>query len=368
MTINIGRILIGKPLATAEGQHQTIGKAVGLAVFASDALSSTAYATQEILVVLSGAVALAGTGALALSVPIAMAIVALLAVVTISYRQTIFAYPGGGGAYIVARDNLGEVPALIAGGALLTDYILTVAVSISSGVDQVASALPVLRPWVVELAVGAILFMTVVNMRGVKESGKLFAIPTYFFVATMLFSLAVGAFRALTGTLDQITGVEMVKHTATNMGLFLVLHAFSSGCTALTGVEAISNGVTAFKEPRSKNASGTMAVMSGLLGVMFIGITILANHIGALPSETETIISQLARAIYGNATVMYSVLIAATTVILIMAANTAYADFPRLCALVAGDGFLPRQLTFKGSRLVSPGASWCWRWHRSPLR
>ena len=201
MTINIGRILVGKPLATADAPHQTIGRAVGLAVFASDALSSTAYATQEILVVLATAVALSGAGVLGLAIPIAMAIVALLMVVTISYRQTIFAYPNGGGAYIVARDNLGEAPAQVAGAALLTDYILTVAVSISSGVDQVASALPALRPWVVVIAVGAIVFMTLINMRGVKESGRLFAVPTYFFVATMIFTLCVGAFRALTGTL-----------------------------------------------------------------------------------------------------------------------------------------------------------------------
>jgi amino acid transporter len=352
MAINIGRILIGKPLATDEAPHQTIGKGVGLAVFASDALSSTAYATQEILVVLSSAVALAGAGVLGLAVPISLAIVVLLVIVTISYRQTIFAYPNGGGAYIVARDNLGEAPAQVAGAALLTDYILTVAVSISSGVDQVASALPMLRPWVVEIAVGAIVLMTLINLRGVKESGRVFALPTYFFVATVMITLFVGAYRYLTGTLAQVEGVEMLHHSASNLGLFLILHAFSSGCTALTGVEAISNGITAFKEPRSRNAAGTMAMMSTLLGIMFIGITFLANRVGALPSEAETIISQLGRAIYGNGTLFYSLLIGATTVILIMAANTAYADFPRLCALHAGDGFLPRQLTFKGSRLV----------------
>jgi amino acid transporter len=352
MAVNLGHILIGKPLASEDAAHQTIGKGVGLAVFASDALSSTAYATQEILVVLSSAVAIAGTGALGLSVPIAFAIVALLVIVTISYRQTIFAYPGGGGAYIVARDNLGEAPAQIAGAALLMDYILTVAVSISSGVDQVASALPVLRPWVVEIAVGAILAMTVINLRGVKESGRVFAVPTYFFVAMIFVTLLAGAYRFFSGTLGQVAGVEMLHHQTTSIGLFLILHAFSSGCTALTGVEAISNGITVFKEPRSRNAAGTMAIMSALLGAMFIGITLLANQIGAVPSETETIISQLSRTIYGNGTLLYSLLIGATTVILIMAANTAYADFPRLCALQAGDGFLPRQLTFKGSRLV----------------
>jgi amino acid transporter len=350
--MDIKRALIGRPLSNQEAPHQTIGKTVGLAVFASDALSSVAYATQEILVVLAGAAVLLGTAVFGISIPIAIGIVTLLVILTISYRQTIFAYPNGGGAYIVARDNLGELPAQTAGAALLTDYILTVAVSIASGTDQVASAIPALRPFQVEVAALAILIMTIVNLRGVKESGRIFAVPTYFFIAMVLLTLGVGFFRLLTGTLGQVQGVEMVQHTAQNLGIFLVLRAFSSGCTALTGVEAISNGITAFKEPRSKNAATTMAVMSAILGVMFIGITVLANQAHALPSETETIISQLARVVYGNGTLLYGLMIAATTVILIMAANTAFADFPRLCALHAGDGFLPKQLTFRGSRLV----------------
>ena len=350
--MDIKRVLIGRPLSNQEAPHQTIGKTIGLAVFASDALSSVAYATQEILVVLAGAAVLIGTGVFGYSIPIAIGIILLLVVVTISYRQTIFAYPNGGGAYIVARDNLGESPAQIAGAALLMDYVLTVAVSISSGTDQVASALPALRPYQVEIAVLAIVLMTIINMRGVKESGRVFALPTYFFIGMVFITLGIGFFRMVTGTLGQVEGVEMLQHTAQNLGIFLLLRAFSSGCTALTGVEAISNGVTAFREPRSRNASMTMIIMASILGVMFIGITVLANRIGALPSETETIISQLGRVIYGNGTVLYSLLIAGTTVILIMAANTAYADFPRLCALIAGDGFLPRQLTFKGSRLV----------------
>jgi amino acid transporter len=350
--MNIKHVLIGRPLSNQEAPHQTISKTVGLAVFASDALSSVAYATQEILVVLAGAAVLVGTGVFSISIPIAMAIVTLLIILTISYRQTIFAYPGGGGAYIVSRDNLGEMPAQVAGAALLTDYILTVSVSIASGTDQVASAIPSLRPFQLEIAVLAIVMMAVINLRGVKESGRVFAVPTYFFVAMVLVTLGVGFYRMSTGTLGQVEGVEMVQHTAQNLGIFLVLRAFSSGCTALTGVEAISNGITAFKKPSSRNAATTMAVMSGILGTMFIGITVLANQIHALPSETETVISQVARVIYGNGTLLYSLMIAATTVILIMAANTAFADFPRLCALQAGDGFLPKQLTFKGSRLV----------------
>jgi amino acid transporter len=350
--MDIKRVLIGRPLANQEAPHQTIGKVVGLAVFASDALSSVAYATQEILVVLAGAAVLLGTAVFGISIPIAFAIVTLLVILTISYRQTIFAYPSGGGAYIVARDNLGELPAQIAGAALLTDYILTVSVSIASGTDQVASAIPALRPFQVELAVLAIVLMTVVNLRGVKESGRVFAIPTYFFITMMLITLGIGFVRFATGTLGQVEGVEMVEHTAQNLGIFLVLRAFSSGCAAVTGVEAISNGITAFREPRSRNAATTMAMMSAILGVMFIGITVLANRVHALPSETETIISQLGRVVFGDATLMYGLLIAATTVILIMAANTAFADFPRLCALHASDGFLPKQLTFRGSRLV----------------
>ena len=349
--MNVANILIGKPISTEDAKHQTIGKAIGLAVFASDALSSTAYATEEILVVLAGAAALVGTQALSLSIPIAVAIVALLAVVTISYRQTIFAYPGGGGAYIVARDNLGELPAQIAGAALLTDYILTVAVSVSSGVDQVTSAIPLLLPYQVILSVAAVLLMSWVNMRGVKESGRIFALPAYFFIAAMVLTLGVGFFKMATGTLGTVQGVEMIQHSAENIGVFLILHAFSSGCTALTGVEAISNGVTAFKEPRGKNAANTMLAMSLILGTLFIGITVLSSQIQALPSDTETIISQLGRTVFGLGP-LYGLMIASTTVILIMAANTAYADFPRLCALHAGDGFLPRQLTFKGSRLV----------------
>lgn len=342
---------IGRPLSTADASHQTIGKGVGLAVFASDALSSTAYATQEILVILAAA----GTMAFGIVVPISIAIVILLAIVTISYEQTIHAYPDGGGAYIVARDNLGAFPALIAGAALLTDYILTVSVSIASGVAQITSAFPDLYDYRVILSVGFILFVMMMNLRGVKESGTAFAIPTYFFVILMFITVGTGFFRLLfTGSLGTVANppeLELVDGLS-KITPFLILHAFASGTTALTGVEAISNGITAFNEPRSKNAGITLIWMSLILGTIFLGISYLAKGIGAVPSESETVISQLARTIFDGRGTLYLMLIGATTVILIMAANTAFADFPRLGALVAKDGFLPRQLTYRGSRLV----------------
>ena len=346
---NLSDLLIGRPLETRSLAHQVVSKKVGLAVFASDAISSTAYATEEILVILALTGSLAYLG---LSLPIAIAIGLLLVIVTISYRQTIFAYPNGGGAYIVARDNLGEVAAQVAGAALLTDYILTVAVSISSGVAQIVSAFPDLAPYRVVIAVSVIAFMTIVNLRGVRESGAIFAVPTYCFLGMMFITLAVGFYRWATGTLGVVTGVEMLENTSAPLTLFLILRAFSSGSTALTGIEAISNGITAFKEPRSRNAARTLVVMSSLLIVLFLGITVLSRHIQAIPSHHETIISQMARAVYGAGSIPYLMLIAGTALVLLMAANTSFADFPRLAALHAGDGFLPRQLTYRGGRLV----------------
>jgi amino acid transporter len=342
--------LIGRPLATADAPHQTIGKRVGLAVFASDALSSTAYATQEILIILAAA----GSAALGLSFPIAIAIVALMVIVTISYEQTIHAYPGGGGAYIVARDNLGELPAQTAGAALLTDYILTVAVSVSSGVAQLTSAFPPLAEWRVSLAVTLVLIIMLINLRGVKEAGMAFAIPTYFFIALMCLTVGVGLVRLVTSGLGGVGNPPPLDFhgEATVVSLFLILHAFSSGTAALTGIEAISNGITAFREPRSRNAGITLVWMSVILATLFLGITYLARHIGAVPSEEETVISQLARTVFAGRNSIYLAVMGATTLILIMAANTAFADFPRLSALHAGDGFLPRQLTYRGSRLV----------------
>lgn len=342
--------LIGRPLSTADAPHQTIGKAVGLAVFASDALSSTAYATQEIL----GVIAAAGTIAYGYLFPISLAIITLLAIVTISYEQTIHAYPGGGGAYIVARDNLGELPAQTAGAALLTDYILTVSVSVSSGVAQIVSAYPELFPYRVLIAVLAVFFIMLVNLRGVKESGTAFAIPTYFFVVIMVFTVGLGLFRYFTGSLGMVIDPPHFEahQIISVITPFILLHAFANGTTALTGVEAISNGITAFKEPRSKNAGITLVWMSLILGSLFLGLSFLTGKVHAVFSEEETVISQLARTIFDGRGIPYLMLISGTTIILIMAANTAFADFPRLGALHANDGFLPRQLTYRGSRLV----------------
>jgi amino acid transporter len=348
---------IGRPLATADAPHQTISKKVGLAVFASDALSSTAYATQEILAHLAVLVPTLGiAAAFGYAIPISLAIVVLLAIVTISYEQTIHAYPGGGGAYIVSRDNLGDTVAQVAAAALLTDYILTVAVSISAGVQQVYSAFPGLFAWRVPIAVFFVLFIMVVNLRGVKESGVAFAVPTYFFVAMMFLLVGVGLWQAATGTL----GTVVDPPEAESLGLagaalwFVLLHSFASGTAALTGVEAISNGIPAFSAPKSRNAGITLVVMAVILGILFMGISFLAVQVQTTPSELESVISQLGRTVFdfGPTQVLYLALIAATAVILVMAANTAFADFPRLAALVAADGFLPRQLTYRGSRLV----------------
>lgn len=343
--------LIGRPLQTADMPHQTISKTVGLAVFASDALSSTAYATQEIMIRL----AVAGTAALGYVFPIAIAIAILMIIVTVSYEQTIHAYPGGGGAYIVARDNLGELPAQTAGAALLTDYILTVAVSISSGVAQIISAFPTLAPYRVILAVSLVIFVMVINLRGVKESGTVFAIPTYFFLIMMVATVVIGLFRYFTGTLGTVVNPPAltIPTTMAVVTPFLLLHAFSSGTSAMTGIEAISNGITAFREPRSKNAGITLIWMSSILGTLFLSISFLSGMVKAVPSEEgETIISQLSRTVLNGQGFLYLATIAGTAIILVMAANTAFADFPRLGALHAGDGFLPHQMTFRGSRLV----------------
>jgi len=341
--------LIGRPLPSADAPHQAIGIPVGLAIFASDALSSTAYATQEILVIL----ATAGSAAFGYAFPISVAIIGLLAVVVISYQQTIHAYPGGGGSYIVSRDNLGVLASQIAGASLLTDYILTVSVSVSAGIAQVVSAFPESAPYRSWMAVGIVMMIMLLNLRGVKESGVIFSVPTYVFLLVLFLTAGRGLIQNLTNSLGQVNpapGLEII--TSQPITIFLLLHAFSSGTTALTGVEAISNGITAFKEPRSKNAARTLFIMAVILGVLFLSITFLSGKVGAFPSETETVISQLGRTIHRGRTTLYYAVIVSTTMILFMAANTAFADFPRLSALQAGDKFLPRQLTHRGSRLV----------------
>jgi amino acid transporter len=342
--------LFGRPLATADAPHQTIGKFIGLAVFSSDALSSVAYGPQEVLIIL----ALAGTGAFSNALPISLAIVVLLAILTLSYEQTIHAYPDGGGAYIVARDNIGTLPALVAAAALLIDYILTVSVSISSGVAQIVSAFPELSAYRVPISIGFVLFVMTINLRGVKESGIAFAFPTYFFLGTMFLTVGIGLIRYLTGTLGLVMNPPPLEapQVLQPITLFLILRAFASGTTTLTGVEAISNGITAFKEPRSRNAGITLIWMAGILAILMLGVFFLAHFTSAIPSEAETVISQLARTIFNGRGLPYLALIVGTTVILVMAANTAFADFPRLSAMVARDGYLPRQLSYRGSRLV----------------
>jgi amino acid transporter len=354
--MTIRHILLGRPIPTERAKHERLPKFLALPVFSSDALSSVAYAIQEILSTLLAA----GVGLATFShvMPISFAIVALLVIVTISYRQTIHAYPGGGGAYIVARDNLGVVAAQTAGAALLIDYILTVSVSVAAGIDAVISAaanepalFQTLDHWRVPMCALSVLLITIANLRGVRESGAIFALPTYSFIVITLGLVAVGFSKAMSGTLRPGQTQHLIAHSNA-VGMFLLLKAFSSGCAALTGVEAISNGVTAFREPEAKNAASTMAWMSTLLGAMFIGISFLAMrlriHYGV---GDETVISQVGRAVFGTGGAYYF-LQAATAGILILAANTSFADFPRLCALHAADGFLPRQLCNIGDRLV----------------
>ena len=347
----IRNLIFGRALRTKESSEQTVSKTVGLAIFASDSLSSVAYAGGEVLLILAAL----GAASYWLAIPITVAIAGLLIILTFSYRQTIFAYPNGGGAYIVSRDNFGDYAAQVAGAALLIDYILTVAVSIASAVDQMASAFPPLFDYKVQVALGLVLFITFVNLRGVKESGAIFAAPTYFFVLMMLLMLGTGLYQAATGTLGVVTDVPGAEHeTLTLTGFaftFLLLRAFSSGTTALTGVEAISNGITAFKQPKTRNAATTLVWDAALLMLLFLGLGVLGYLVGAQPSEKEVLISQVARTVYGDGILRLVTLVSAT-IILVLAANTSFNGFPRLAALQAGDSFLPRQFTFRGSRLV----------------
>jgi amino acid transporter len=353
-------VVLGERLRTAEISHQTAPNFIALAVLASDALSSVAYASEEILIILNTAVigsfALAGFQGNAISIPVAIAISLLISIVTISYRQTIFSNPAGGGGYRVAKENLGEELAQVTGAALLTDYILTVAVSISAGVANVVSVVPALAAYRVQVTVAIIAVMTLVNLRGVKESARVFAIPTYFFLFTMILTLGLGFFKLLTGSLPTVTDVEAIHHDVLEpVTLLLLLRAFSSGCTALTGIEAISNDTQLFRQPRARNAANTLVVMSIILITFFLSITVLANAVQAVPSHHETVISQMARTIYGEeglGYIAYVATIAGAFSVLFMAANTPFADFPQLAALHSGDGFLPRQLTYRGRRLV----------------
>src|SRR6185369_11103373 len=361
MAYTLKRLLVGKAKKTAQAIHERLTKKTGLAVFASDALSSTAYATEEILLVLAVAFAFGQPSAFTYVVPITMAIVLVLVIVAISYRQTIFAYPSGGGAYIVAKDNLGTTPGLVAAAALLVDYVLTVSVSISAGVAAITSAAQGTRwSWIdnhkVFICLILIAFIAVANLRGVRESGALFAGPTYSFVISFLFMVAYGIIRyfihpAVAPAAEDLKLAE--GYHLQPLTWFLLLGAFSNGCVALTGTEAISNGIPAFKQPESKNAATTLAWMAALLAAMFIGTSVMAYLYRVHPSENETVISQFARIIFtGSMGWFYYIIQGTTALILILAANTSFADFPRLASLLARDRFLPRQFATRGDKLV----------------
>jgi amino acid transporter len=344
----VKRLIVGEPIPSHLAHHQRLSRFTGLAVLSSDPLSSVAYATEEILRVLI----LVGVGTLSLASPIAFVIAAILALVVFSYRQTVHAYPSGGGAYIVAKDNLGETPALVAAGALLIDYVLTVAVSIAAGVAAITSAFPEWHNIRVEMTLGFLGILMLGNLRGIRESGRIFSAPTYFFVLSLLTLIGVGAWRALNGTIQSVEPVAPIQPAGQTLTLFLLLTAFSNGCTAMTGVEAVSNGVPAFKPPESRNAAATMLMMAVLAITMFLGITLLAHAYNVLPSDQETAVSQIARAVFGGPGVPYYLVQAATMLILVLAANTAYADFPRLASILARDHYVPRQLMNQGDRLA----------------
>ncbi len=346
------RAILGPALPTSHLVHERLGKPTALAVFASDNLSSVAYATEEILKV---SVPVVGIAAFGLLMPITYGILAVLAILLFSYRQTIKAYPSAGGAYLVTKDNFGSTPAQVAGVALLTDYVLTVAVSTAAGVAATTSAFPALYPYRVWMSLGAIWLIAWGNLRGVRESGRIFMVPTYFFVAMMLLLLGTGIARALMGSLDPITVPSEIADSTGAIGIFLVLHAFASGGAAVTGVEAISNGIPAFRPPEWRNARTTLMWMGCLLGIMFAGLSFLAVQLHVVPTETRTVISQVGRAVFGTGAggfALFLMLQIATTFILILAANTSFADFPRLANFHATDRFLPRQLTMRGHRLV----------------
>src|SRR4051794_13926266 len=343
------RVAFGRPLSNAEESSERLSKVKALAVFSSDNLSSVAYATEAILFTLLAV----GTGAFWLTVPISALIVAVLGIFVVSYRQTIRAYPNGGGSYVVARANLGTGAGLVAAAALLTDYVATVSVSVAAGVAAITSAFPGALDGVrVEIAAVSILIVMLITLRGVRESGTIFAIPTYVFVGSMLLLITVGVVRTLVGAAPTVTDVVPTTVPTQTLGVLLLMRAFADGCTAITGVEAVSNGVPAFKRSESWNARVTLTVMAVLVGVMFLGTSWLAEVAGAVPAEQETVLSQLGRAVFGGVGPAYLVLQLSTMGILILAANTAFADFPRLSSLLARDGFMPRRFAFRGERLA----------------
>ncbi|MEY4174862.1 MAG: hypothetical protein RI900_2027 [Actinomycetota bacterium] len=358
MLQSLKRLVIGRPIATIDEGHQRLSKKIALPVFASDAISSTAYATDEILVVL---LLQAHVGSLAWGpiIPIAIIVCVLLVIVVLSYRQTIHAYPSGGGSYIVSKENLGVVPSLVAGSSLLVDYILTVAVSVAGGVLAIRTATGFDPKWTVPVCLLCVLVMTLANLRGVKESGALFAGPTYFYILMLVILIGTGLYRIFVQHVGPIPesmlseeAIEASKATS-SLGLYMLLRAFSSGAVALSGVEAVSNGVPAFKKPESKNAASTLMVMGGILGTCFLGVSILASHLQPYRGENDgNGLGLMAQYLYGGKGVMFWLTMIGTFSILILAANTAYADFPRLSSIIAKDGFLPRQFANRGDRLV----------------
>ncbi|HKY17269.1 MAG TPA: APC family permease [Microthrixaceae bacterium] len=359
MTSTIKRLLIGRPLASDQADHQRISKTVGLAVFSSDAISSTAYATGEVMLVLVGVGGMAA--ATSHLVPIAILVILLLALVANSYRETIHAYPDGGGSYIVSRENLGETPSLVAGASLLIDYVLTVAVSIAAGTLAITSAFHELRPYTVWMAVGFLVILTAGNLRGLKESGRVFSVPTYFYIVMMTVFVGYGMYRGLQGTLPQLNPSdapptpEVEEHFGPYVGevsALILARAFASGAVALTGVEAISNGIPAFRKPSPRNAAITLGIMAVILGVGFFGISAIAANMHPMPSEQESVISIMGRSLFGGGSLIYYLLQFSTFAILVLAANTAFADFPRLAAIISRDGYLPRQFSTRGDRLV----------------
>lgn len=344
MITALKRLLVGIPMTTAQAKHERLGKVSALAIFSSDCMSSVAYATEEILLVL----VLGGTLALQYSPPIGIAIGALVAIVATSYWQTIHAYPSGGGAYIVAKDNLGTLPGLVAGSALLVDYVLTVSVSTASGVAAITSAFPVLYPHRIVICVACVLAVMLANLRGLRETGRTFAVPTYGFILALTILIIGGFYQFFTqGAPPPPATLPMVEP----LSVFLVLRAFSGGCAALTGIEAVANGVQAFKPPESRNASITLAWMAFILGSSFMAVTFLSHYFHIVPSAEETVVSMLARQVFGR-TWMYYVIQVFTAVILLLAVTTSFAGFPMLASLMAKDGFLPRQFANLGDRLV----------------
>jgi len=345
MFIRFKEILLGPPLSTQRMFEEKLNKIRALAAFSPDALSSIAYANQEIYLGLL----IAGSAGLSMAWPIGLVIVVVLSIAAVSYYQTIHAYPSGGGSYIVARSNLGTLPGLIAGGALMIDYILTAAVSLTAGVDAVASAFPIFWPYRITIALILLALITVINMRGMREAGTLMSIPVYLFLFTYLPMLIYGLFVLLRDGAGELVIVAPVA--VQPITLFLLLHAFATGCTALTGIEAISNGVPAFKSPESDNAGKTLIIMAILMGILFLGSIGLTQSLAVIAGPQETILSALARRILGNSG-FYFVIQVSTMLVLTVAANTSFADFPRVAALLAKDGFLPRQFTGLGDRLV----------------